>query len=355
MNYKGLKDVSIYVGGSCNFACSYCDRAYINKVGVQSMDFDPDLVDFIVDIFKTGETPIVSFHGGETLIYIKTIEKIIDGILAQVPNFSSQFFIQTNGSLILKHRDFFEKFKHNLFVSISYDFLYQGVNRTEYDIDSTVNFLQTLDIGIQLQYVIPSNSGNPFEVENFSNIVRLYKKYKITSLDLIVLRHIRHEDRFETVIANEAIDLKQFFKAFIQFVELLYVSGINVVIDGHTSEIDKDYYNQHKQIVLAPNGLIVPEYQFIEYKSYEFALGKWKPPRILIRDESPNSAKKKIRTECTTCSRKNLCGLQYYYAMFDLDPPSPNRCREFYALTELTIKHLFKLKKHRTLLESVGI
>lgn len=319
------------------------------------MDFDPEMTDFIADIFSKGNNPFVSFHGGETLVYINTIEKIVESVLEKVPNFSSFFFIQTNGSLILKHREFFEKYKDKLFVSISYDFLYQGINRTEYDIEATLDFLESNGIGIQLQYVVPSNKGNPFEVDNFSTIVKLYKKYKITSLDLIVLRHTRHEDYFETVIADERIDLKKFFKAFIQFVELLYVAGINVVIDGHTTEIDKDYYNEHKQIVLAPNGLIVPEYQFIEYKSYEFAIGRWKGPRILIRDESPNAAKLKMREECKTCPKNKTCGLQYYYAMFDLDPPAPHRCKEFYALTELAIKHLFKLKRHSSLLESIGV
>ena len=174
-------------------------------------------------------------------------------------------------------------------------------------------------------------------------------------MDLIVLRHTRHEDYFETVIADERIDLKSFFKAFIQFVELLYVAGIDVAIDGHSVEMDKDYYSNHKQIVLAPNGTIVPEYQFIEYKSYEFALGRWKSPRILIRDESPQSAKLKMRDECKTCPKNRACGLQYYYAMFNIDPAAPNRCREFYSLMELSIKHLFKLRKHSSLLESIGI
>ncbi|BAW19051.1 hypothetical protein [Ralstonia phage RP31] len=358
MNYDNIQDVSIYVGPACNFNCTYCDRAYVNNVGVDSAECDPALVDFVVDVVLHSERPMVSFHGGEPFVYIKTMEKIIEAVLERVPDFKERgaiFFIQTNGSLITRQRAFFEKYKEVLYVSISYDFKYQGDNRTAYDIDSTLQLLNDLGIGTNLQYVIPTYDKNACDHAAYSEVMRLFSKFKLGQLNLILLRHIRQEDKFETVIADESIDLKGFFLGFMRFVQLLYVSGINVHIDGHANKIDKNYYNNHKQMVLAPNGLIVPEYQFIEYDDYDFAIGRWKPYVEISRDQMPEKAAKKIRKECQTCPMADICGLRYHYAMFDMDPPTPQRCKEFYSLNLIAIKHLYKLKEQPTLLHHLGV
>lgn len=357
MNYENIEDVSIYVGPSCNFNCHYCDRAYVKTVGVESAKCEPELIDFVVHVLENSEGPMISFHGGETLVYIKTVNKIIDEILERVPNFKdmSKFYIQTNGSLILKNKPFFEKYRDVLYVSISYDFLFQGENRTEFDIDGTLRFLNDNNIPVHLQYVIPTNRKDVFSANVYAEIIRLYKGYKLQQLVLILLRHIRHEDRFETVIADEAINLKSFFMAFMQFIQLLYVSGIRMAIDGHATKIDKKYFKNHKQMVLAPNGLIVPEYQFIEYNDYDFAIGRWKPYVEINREQMPQKAADKIRTPCKTCPMTELCGLRYHYAMFDMDPPTPERCKEFYLLNTMAIKHLYKLTEKPTLLHHLGV
>lgn len=357
MNYEGIEDVSIYVGPACNFNCQYCDRAYVKSVGVDSAKCDPELIDFVVRAVEGSEKTMVSFHGGETLVYVKVVNKIIDEILERIPNFKekSLFYIQTNGSLILKNQDFFVKYRDLLYVSISYDFLFQKENRTEFDIDSTLAFLNENNIPVHLQYVIPTYRKDVFSANVYAEIVRLYKTYNLKQLVLILLRHIRHEDRFETVIADESINLKSFFMGFMQFVQLLYVSGIKMAIDGHATKIDKKYFKNHKQMVLAPNGMIVPEYQFIEYNDYDFAIGRWKPYAELTREEMPQRAADKIRKECRACPATELCGLRYHYAMFDMDPPTPHRCREFYLLNTMVIKHLYKLTEKPTLLHHLGV
>ncbi len=351
---ENLKDVSIYVGGACNFNCLYCDRDFVKKTGVQRMIFDQDLSDFLTAIYRTGAKPMISFHGGETLLYIDTIKKVVSAMVND-NGFDCRFYIQTNGSLILKNADFFRKYSKYLYVSISYDFHFQAANRTEFGIHETLQFLDELKIDKQLQYVIPTNRKEAFGIEVFSSIVSLYKKYRINSLNLILLRHQRAIDEFKTVIASDAVDLKKLFSSFLQFVQLLYVSGINVALDGHSQEIDKDYYSNHKQIVLAPDGYIYPEYQFIEYKYPEFRLGQWRAPFSLERNHFRPEGLKKIRSECQACEKRHLCGLQYYYAMFDIDPPKPDKCASFYSYMEFSLNHLFKLKRHRNLLESIGI
>lgn len=351
---ENLEDISIYVGGACNFNCSYCDRDYIKKVGIQRLDFEKELVNFLASVYASGSEPLISFHGGETLLYISTIEKIVQDMVLR-KDLSPRFFIQTNGSLILKNKEFFEKYKAYLFVSISYDFFFQKENRTEFDIEETLRFLDNLGIQKQLQYVIPSNQKDAFDIQVFASIIKLYKKYKINSLNLILLRHQRAVDEFKTIINNDTINLKALFSSFIQFVQLLYVSGINVVIDGHSHKIDKQYYSNHKQIVLSPDGYIYPEYQFIEYKHPEFRIGQWRLPYTLNRNQFRTDAVEKIRPACQSCQMQKMCGLQYYYAMFDINPPAPNKCSDFYKYMEFSLTHLFKLKRHKNLLESIGV
>lgn len=358
MSYECIEDVSIYVGPACNFNCKYCDRAYVNDIGVDAMSYGSALIDFIVNVVENADDRImVSFHGGEPLVYIKLIKSVMAALLVRIPDFKDKaiFFLQTNGSLIAKQRDFFEMYKDILFVSISYDFKHQDDNRTSYDIEEALQLLNDLNIGVQFQYVIPTNQKNVFSIEAYSHIVRLYKQYRINSINLILLRHIRHEQYFETVIADESLDLKKFFLGFIQFVQLLYVAGINIAIDGHAKKIDKNYYANHKQMVLAPNGMIVPEYQFIEYDNYDFAIGRWKPFVQINREKIPPQAEAKIRQECKTCPMTDLCGLRYHYAMFDIDPPAPSRCKEFYMLNKTAIKHLYRLKEQPTLLHHLGV
>ena len=357
MKYEKIEDVSVYLGPACNFNCEYCDRAYVKTVKVGAMEADPELIDFLVDVVENSDKPMVSFHGGEPLVYVKTMDAIIDAVMARVPLLADKivFYLQTNGSLIITNAWFFEKHKSTLHVSMSYDFYYQGVNRTEFDIETTLGFLNSLNIDINLQYVIPTNKRNVFSMDVFTSIVTLYRRFRINRLILILLRHIRHKDRFETVIADDAINLDAFFAAFIQFVQLLYVSKINVVIDGHDGKIDKEYFGNHKQMVLAPNGEIVPEYQFIEYGQYDFTLGRWKDQVEVKRNVIPIKAEKRIRNECFDCPQTELCGLRYHYAMFNIDPPDASKCRKFYALNTIAIRHLFKLKQHRSLLESIGV
>lgn len=352
----GIKDISIYMGGTCNFNCDYCDRAYIKKQGIQKFDYNLKSQAFLLDLLLSFEhhnleLPIVSFHGGETLLFIETIYAIAESIQNSALRNKVTLYVQTNGSLILKNSEFFEKYKNVLYVSISFDFVFQKENRTEYDIEPVLAFLDQLGINKQIQFVIPTNHKNPFSPELIYSILHLYSKFKIQSLNLILLRHIREASTFRTIIADESVDLQKVFSKFIQFFQILHVSGINLAIDGHTLEVEKNYYENHKQIVLGPDGLIYPEYQFIEYKSPKFNIGSWESMN-LKRKSNVDSL---LRTECVSCGQKDLCGLKFYYAMFDMDPANSVKCKSFYGFIDLSVRHLAKLKKQKNLLAAIGI
>lgn len=274
----GAHDISIYLGNVCNFDCSYCDRAYIkNTIGGQRIHQDD--IEHIVSFLQSLITPdgtlpvkMISFHGGEPFIYVRLMDNILTEIDRILPNNQLIYFIQTNGSLILSNEWFIEKWGSRLTISISYDFLFQATNRTNYDIKSTVSLLKRFNVSsIQYQTVLPIHEPNIFGLDMIQDIIRTCNTTGVTHINLIPLRHIRGKDKFMVIV--DSIDLNAFFLAFVKFIEILYVLGIYIVIDGHSSIIDKHYFSNHKQLILSPDGLIYPEYDFLEYKMVEAAIG----------------------------------------------------------------------------------
>lgn len=346
---EGCQDISIYLGDICNFNCTYCDRDYIkDTIGGQKMSSEdiPYIIDFMLAI-SDDEMPVdmISFHGGEPFVYIKLMDEILDAI---VKEFDDEFmvFIQTNGSMILGNEWFLDKWKDQLMISISYDFLYQDINRTLFDIHGSLNALSDRDIGVQLQYVMPINDSKVFSLKAVKSITDVCYGHKDISINLIPLRHIRGKDKFRVILDD--IDVKQSAAAFLQFIQMLYVMKINVTVDGHGDDIDKHYFDNHKQLVLSPDGYIYPEYDFLEYKMEETRIGNWK--RIEInrqRDEEHL-----LLDGCKTCSSREMCGLKYLYKAFDKEPEGS--CVEFYALLNVAIKHAQKIKQKNTLLHWIG-
>ena len=74
-----VKLIVIYLGNTCNFDCVYCDRGYIKNLGGQNLGHKQ--VDQLKEFFEwvagqPNTLEIVSFHGGEPLLYIKRMEEI---------------------------------------------------------------------------------------------------------------------------------------------------------------------------------------------------------------------------------------------------------------------------------------
>ncbi len=347
---EGCQDISIYLGDICNFNCTYCDRDYIkDTIGGQKMTSDD--IKYIVDFMVTlsdDEMPVdmISFHGGEPYVYIKLMDEILDAI---VKEFDDDFmiFIQTNGSLILGNEWFLDKWKDQLMISISYDFLYQDINRTLFDIHGTIEALSERDIAVQLQYVMPINDSKVFNLKAVKSITNICYGHNDVSVNLIPLRHIRGKDKFRVILDD--IDVKQTIAAFIQFIQILYVMKVNVTVDGHGDDIDKHYFDNHKQIILSPDGYIYPEYDFLEYKMEETRIGNWK--RIEI--ERQRDEDHLLLDGCKTCPLRDVCGLKYLYKAFDKEPEGS--CVDFYTHLQVAIQHAQKIKRQPSLLHWIGL
>ncbi len=351
---SGCRDISIYLGNKCNFNCVYCDRDYIAKIGdlvFRKEDIEP-LMRFLSSIgaLKTPPT-FFSFHGGEPLVYVKIMDEIITRIVESTDQ-PVMIFVQTNGSLITKNRWFFEKWRDILYVSISYDFMHQTINRTPMDAESAIAMLNDVGITkIQLQYVMPISDPKVFGLNTVKSITRMFSTYQIQGLVLIPLRHYRGADKFKVII--DELDLPQFFGAFMRFIHVLYAYNINVQIDGQGEGIDKHYFDNHKQLVISPDGKLYPEYDFLEYQWHHTAIGEWKND-IRIDRHQPETETSLILDDCRECPSRPVCGLKYLFKGFD-KPRMTDKCKTFYQMMNAIILHTQKLKQQPSFFHWIGV
>jgi len=95
--------LSIQMGLSCNYSCSYCLQKYVpHNEDLSIKDVQPFL-DNLNTWFTGGDDGLgggvrVEFWGGEPLVYWKTLKPLAEGFKKQFPN--SYFFIVTNASLM---------------------------------------------------------------------------------------------------------------------------------------------------------------------------------------------------------------------------------------------------------------
>jgi len=351
-DFSGCQDVSFHLGTKCNFQCGYCDRKYITKIGNQSFTLDdvPALITFLRDTgLFTNPPKMFSFHGGEPLVFVDVMDQLISSISINTSS-PVQFFIQTNGSLIQRNEKFFKRWGKLLRVSISYDFLYQPINRTEFDIHEALTILNNAGIkDVQLQYVMPITDPQVFSLNTIKAIVAMFNQHSISNIVLIPLRHHRGADNFKVLIND--LDLPLFFAAFLRFIHVLYTYGVDVVVDGQGTGIDKHYFNQHKQLILSPDGLIYPEYDFLEYKWTHTSIGSWKPPIKLNRIKNDDDM---LLPDCVSCSSRPTCGLKYLFKGFN-EPRTSDKCKQFYEMLNVIILHSQKLKTQKTFFHWVGI
>ena len=107
--YK-IDTIFIMLGFACNFNCKYCLQ-YKNKTHEVITSFNEEIIDFIRYQASINEHIRINFYGGEPLLYIDTIRKIVSS-LHNIENI--HFSLITNGSLLDKDIiDFIFKFLLN--------------------------------------------------------------------------------------------------------------------------------------------------------------------------------------------------------------------------------------------------
>lgn len=348
---KNIRMLTIYLGNKCNFNCTYCDRDYINTLGGQALNSSSaDPLKNFFEWVQTQDNKIsyVSFHGGEPLLFSKRLEECLEWLAPICIKNDWKICITTNGSLVKVNEHIFEKYSGIFTVTVSYDFIYQELNRDALNIYEMAEVLNKHCYDWRWQYVLPIEDRAAFSFKNIQNIVETCYKTKCTNVNIVPLRHIRGKDKFNIIIDH--IDLEQFFAAFLEFIQILYVKKINVFIDGNYDVIDKSYFSNHNKLILSPDGYIYPEFDFLEYKAEHLRIGEWQNDIQIWKDQGDVD---KIHNSCQTCESKSSCGIKYLYKLFDKQPNGA--CKKFYKFIDVIIMHNSKLKQHKNLFETIGI
>lgn len=346
---SGVKLLVIYLGDQCNFDCIYCDRGYIKSLGGQSLGkkTSEEIKEFFEWVTtQPNEVNMVSFHGGEPLLFIKRIEEIMEWLYPLAKKNNWQISMTTNGSLVKENEHFFKKYKDSIRATVSYDFMFQEINREGFDVKEMASVLNE-NCEWQWQFVIPIDDPKSFSFDSIKNIVNTCYSTGCRIVNIIPLRHKRGKHKFETIL--DRVNLEQFLDAFLQLLQILYIKRIRVFIDGCYTSIDKAYFSEHNKLVISPDGFLYPEFDFLEYKTENARVGDWKNKQVWKN----LGDKGRIHESCMSCPKRPSCGLKYLYKLFD-EVPKGN-CIKFYKYIDYAIMHNAKLYEKKNVLEWVGV
>lgn len=342
---KNVNTISIYLGDTCNFNCSYCDRDYIKGLGGQNMSkqYIQKLKNFFEWSFnQPNKVDRIALHGGEPFLYVKRMDEILEALKEEYLDGKGLYVsITTNASMFNKEQWFLEKWRKYLRFTISYDFIYQKQNREEFDIYKSIELCGYYNIPIHWQFVMPVQDRKVFSLECIADILDKVSRCKVRSINLIPLRHHRGGEKFKTLI--EDMEIPHYADAFMRFVNTLYNYNIMVFIDGNYGVTDKNYFGDHYKVILSPDGFIYSEYDFCEYKRPEYQVGKWVDDIALYRNGEPDEV---IPEKCSTCTSRKLCGLKYLHKMFNTEPGT--KCIQFYQIQDAMVKYTTKLHKKKS-------
>lgn len=341
-----IDDLVIYTGTQCNFNCNYCDRDYIKEAHGYQKLYSKDLP----DIYKLLDSlsynfKMLSFHGGEPFLFTKLMDKIIEN-----GRDFPLYYIQTNGSLILKNKEFLEKWADKLLISISYDFIYQDINRTYFDMEETLKYLKSINIPVKLQSVVPM-SGEFFKAETLYKILSWHEKDLVQKYGFVPLKYIRSIEAYNILLDNMTKNyISEFFSNYIRFLQTLVINNIPFHLDGVDDFYNTSYkeYEDPVELIVSPDGYLYSEFDFLDYRQTDVRYGKWRNELELYPE-----VKYKLLSYCETCQVKDMCGLKYARGAFNL-PVDNDHCEFFLNLQKMTFMHIKKLQS-APLLEQISI
>lgn len=119
-----IRFLRIILGTKCNYSCAYCSQAYNEPDEIVSTIDTVDTFLNKLDDWLVGEPKRIELWGGEPLVYIKYLKRLVPKLREKFPN--SQLSTITNGSLLTDEIvDFFVKYR--VVFSVSHDGIGQAI------------------------------------------------------------------------------------------------------------------------------------------------------------------------------------------------------------------------------------
>ena len=202
---SGVNVITIYLGSKCNLNCAYCHReADKNETGV---------TDKLLRLLDEQKPREVRFFGGEPLLYMTDIKKVVK----HCGGYVERFTVTTNGTLLAEHVEYFKK--HHFKIVVSFD----GNSK-----DDKRGFNPLTEIGDYPHVSISTTlyHGNT----DFKQILRSFcEQEKETRRMLMFFPHICHHtskknepyaltlEDVDNVLANYKYAIGKFWRDFTQY------------------------------------------------------------------------------------------------------------------------------------------
>ena len=205
MDLSTKYQITLYLGSQCNLHCAYCHR--------EASDGEGEIAESFLEELKYNPPSSIKFMGGEPLLYMKEIRKVV----AAVPK--AKFAVSTNGIGIEKHLEYFRE--HRFQICISYDGAEKDL-RPDLAVSTTLYHGNT-DLGAimakfrekekvigrnlsffpHLMHVTnEANRKYALTREDYDSILEQYKKYVglyLSRLKRFGIKDLRYEGLYQTL------------------------------------------------------------------------------------------------------------------------------------------------------------
>ncbi len=164
-NLLNLKQIVFEVTEQCNLNCKYCglsEQLYqthdVRENRYLSFEKSKLMIDYLLNLWKDNYISdtvfrfTVSFYGGEPLINISLIRKIIEYIeQSEIPGREIHYSMTTNAMLLDKHMDYLVEKKFNLHISLDGDEKAQSYRVDHLDNNSFTQVIRNVKL-LQLKH-----------------------------------------------------------------------------------------------------------------------------------------------------------------------------------------------------------
>jgi uncharacterized protein len=345
-----LRQLTLEVTDKCNLKCEYCAYGKFyedyNERSIGFLDFEKvkTLIDYLLHLWnselnKSQNKPIyISFYGGEPLLNMKLINKIVTYI-QQIPIKSNffKFSMTTNGVLIDNHIDYLVDQNFSLLISLdgnSFNNSYR-VTKTKTNsferVLSNVNYIKKR----YPQYFIENVNFNAV-LHNRNSVEEIYNFFKSQFNKIPAIGELSNSGINKSMIEefnktykniNESLQQSEHYDELSKkiFINLPHTQSIGLFINNYTEYLFKNFsdffisprtYKRTptgtclpfgKKLFLTVNGSILP----CERIGQNFTLGKVSEKKIDVDLEKIatfyNNLFAKIKTLCNTCYNSQGC------------------------------------------------
>lgn len=244
-NLINLKNIVFEVTEKCNLNCKYCglsERLYekydVRKCRDLPFEKAQLMIDFLLDIWKENYVSdtncpfIFSFYGGEPLLNMPLIKRIIDYVeKSNIVGRKIYYAMTTNAMLLDKHIDFLAEKKFNLTISLDGDEVAQSYRTDRFG----------------------NNSFNQV-IQNAKLLQQTYPEYfKGKEVNFISVLHNR----------NDVEPLLDFFKTNFDKIPLINPLSSHAISEDKKEEFWKMYQNKSQSLIKSANCETIEDKHFL--------------------------------------------------------------------------------------------